>query len=286
MNVLSLFDGVSCGQVALNRLGIQYDNYFSSEIDKFAIKVTQHHFPKTIQLGDVQQIDSKTLPPIDLLMGGSPCQGFSYAGKNLNFEDPRSKLFFEFVRLLRELKPRFFLLENVKMKQEYIDIISDELGVKPVPMNSSLVSGQTRLRLYWTNIPFNIPINKHIHYHDILDDLNYRNIGSVRGRYVNESGQRLPAGSKTLQVMEVVNKLKTNCITTVQKNNVLTNKPVGNYVLPNRKSYRYLTIAEMCRLQNLPDDYFNGVISKSQSVKCIGNGWTIDIITSILRGIK
>src|SRR6188768_4092030 len=111
MNILSLFDGMSCGQMAINRAGIPYDNYFASEIDKHAIKVTQHNYPNTIQLGDIKQVKGADLPQIDLLIGGSPCQGFSFAGKQLNFNDPRSQLFFEFVRLLKECKPKYFLLE-------------------------------------------------------------------------------------------------------------------------------------------------------------------------------
>jgi DNA (cytosine-5)-methyltransferase 3A len=118
MNVLSLFDGMSCGQIALNRAGIKYDNYFASEINKHAIKVTQHNFPKTIQLGSVTEVRAENLPKIDLLIGGSPCQGFSFSGKQLNFEDPRSKLFFEFVRLMAECKPKYFMLENVVMEEE------------------------------------------------------------------------------------------------------------------------------------------------------------------------
>jgi len=153
MNVLSLFDGLSCGQIALERVGIKVDNYFASEIDKSAIKVTQHNYPNTIQLGDVTKINSKDLPKIDLLIGGSPCQGFSFAGKQLNFDDPRSKLFFEFVRLLNETQPTYFMLENVVMKKEYEQKITNHLGVHPILINSSLVSAQNRKRLYWTNIP-------------------------------------------------------------------------------------------------------------------------------------
>jgi DNA (cytosine-5)-methyltransferase 3A len=131
-NVLSLFDGMSCGQIALNKLGIKYENFYSSEIDKHAMKVTQHNFPNTIQIGDVTQVNANNLPKIDLLIGGSPCQGFSFSGKGLNFEDPRSKLFFEFVRLVKETKPRYFLLENVKMKKEHEQVITDYLGVEPI----------------------------------------------------------------------------------------------------------------------------------------------------------
>ena len=152
MNILSLFDGMSCSQIALNNLGIKYDNYYASEVDKYVIKVTQANYPNTIQLGDVRNIKVSDLPKIDLLVGGSPCQGFSFAGKQLNFDDERSKLFFEYVRILREVKPKYFLLENVLMKKEYQDVISKELGIEPIMINSSLLSAQNRKRLYWTNI--------------------------------------------------------------------------------------------------------------------------------------
>lgn len=156
MNVLSLFDGMSCGQIALRELGIKVGRYYASEINKFAIKQTQLNFPGTIQLGDVRGVHAKDLPKIDLLIGGSPCQGFSFAGKQLNFNDPRSVLFFEFVRILnecREINPDVkFLLENVRMKREYEQVISDTLGLKPVMINSALVSAQNRVRIYWSNI--------------------------------------------------------------------------------------------------------------------------------------
>jgi DNA (cytosine-5)-methyltransferase 3A len=144
---------MSCGQIALNRAGVKYGGYYASEIDDDAIVVTQANYPNTIQLGDVTMVKGSELPKIDLIMGGSPCQGFSIAGKKLNFDDPRSKLFFEFVRLVQECRPKYFLLENVKMKKEHQDIISEYLGVEPLFINSSLVSAQNRPRLYWTNIP-------------------------------------------------------------------------------------------------------------------------------------
>ena len=183
MNVLSLFDGMSCGQIALNKLGIKYDKYFAAEIDKYAMQVTQHNFPDTVQLGDVQFVTKETFGNnnIDLLVGGSPCQGFSFAGKQLNFDDPRSALFFEFVRLLKELKPKYFLLENVKMKKESQDIISKYLGCEPIEINSSLVSAQTRKRLYWTNIPnVSQPEDKGVVLRDVIES------GYVDKRMVNE----------------------------------------------------------------------------------------------------
>ena len=183
MNVLSLFDGMSCGQIALNKLGIDYDKYFACEIDKYAMQVTQHNFPDTIQLGDVQFVTKETFGThkIDLVIGGSPCQGFSFAGKQLNFEDPRSALFFEFVRLVKELKPKYFLLENVKMKKEYQNVITQYMGVEPIEINSSLVSAQTRKRLYWTNIPnVSQPEDKGVVLRDIIES------GCIDDRMVNE----------------------------------------------------------------------------------------------------
>ena len=170
MNVLSLFDGMSCGRIALERLGIQVDNYYASEIDKYAIQVSQANYPDIIQVGDVTELDTSTLPKIDLIMGGSPCQGFSFAGKQLAFDDPRSALFFEFVKCVEELKPKYFLLENVRMKKEYLDVISEYMGVEPIMINSALVSAQNRVRFYWTNIPgIEQPEQRGIVLRDILE---------------------------------------------------------------------------------------------------------------------
>jgi len=182
ITVLSLFDGMSCGQLALQKLGIKVKQYYAAEIDKHAIQVTQHNFPNTIQLGDVTKVFAKDLPKIDLLIGGSPCQGFSFAGKQLAFDDPRSKLFFEFVRLKNECNPTYFMLENVKMKKEFELIISKYMGVTPIEINSALLSAQNRVRLYWTNIanePFGLfgdmqctipqPKDKNILLRDVLE---------------------------------------------------------------------------------------------------------------------
>jgi site-specific DNA-cytosine methylase len=172
MKVMSLFDGMSCGQIALKKLGAKVDTYYASEIDKYAMKVAKENFPNIVHLGDVTTIDgNKFNNQIDLLIGGSPCQGFSKSGNRLNFEDPRSKLFFEFVRILRQCKPKYFLLENVVMNKESRDIISEYLGVEPIEINSNLVSAQSRRRLYWTNIPnVTVPEDKGIVIKDILED--------------------------------------------------------------------------------------------------------------------
>ena len=200
----------------------------SSEIDKNAIQITNKNYPNTIHVGDVQFVTGQqfsAIGGIDLLIGGSPCQGFSFAGKQLNFDDPRSALFFEFVRLKRELNPKWFLLENVKMKKEYQDVISEYLGVEPIEINSSLVSAQNRKRLYWTNIP-NIkqPEDKCILLRDITVD-DWDKIAAMRGRY-DENGN-------IVQKLELRQDVKTNTITSVQKDNYVGKKianvnPSGN----------------------------------------------------------
>ena len=170
MNVLSLFDGMSCGRIALDRLGIKVDNYYASEIDKYAMKVSEANYPDIIQIGDVTKMNYEDLPQIDLIMGGSPCQGFSFAGKQLAFDDPRSALFFCFWRAVKHLKPKYFLLENVRMKKEYLDVISEYMGVEPIMINSALVSAQNRVRYYWTNIPgIEQPEQRGIVLRDILE---------------------------------------------------------------------------------------------------------------------
>ena len=186
MNVLSLFDGMSCGRIALDRLGIEVDTYYASEIDKYAIAVAKENYPDTIHVGDIKQLDSKDFQDIDLILAGSPCQGFSFAGKQLAFDDPRSALFFEFIRLLKAIKPKYFLLENVRMKQQYIDVITQQVSecypdhegndlfdskIEPILINSALLSAQSRQRLYWTNLPdITQPEDRGIVLRDVLDD--------------------------------------------------------------------------------------------------------------------
>ena len=179
MKVLSLFDGMSCGMIALDRLGIKVDKYYASEVDKYAIQVSQNNYPEIIQVGDVCNIKAEDYQDIDLILAGSPCQGFSFAGKQLAFDDPRSSLFFEFVRLLKEIKPKYFLLENVNMKKEFLDVISEQVsacypelpfGIERIKINSALVSAQNRVRWYWTNIPeITQPEQRGIVLRDILE---------------------------------------------------------------------------------------------------------------------
>lgn len=279
--VLSLFDGMSCGQIALNRTGISYGKYYASEIDKHAIKVTQHNYPDTIQIGSVTEIKGTDLPQIDLLIGGSPCQGFSFAGAGLNFEDERSKLFFEFVRLKNELNPKYFLLENVKMKQEFQDIISEQLGVKPILINSSLVSAQNRERLYWTNIPIN----------DLLKNKSIC-IGDIVGVNVSEKSDKVivvkniyPKKGQNGNVYGIKGKSKT-----LSAGVGITGNGIGSSNAPkiewdNEQGWRRLTALECERLQTVPDNYTQSV-TDTQRYKMLGNGWTIDVIAHIFGGLS
>ena len=191
MKVLSLFDGMSCGRIALDQLGIPVETYYASEIDKYAIQVSQANYPDIIQVGDVCDLDPKDFKDVNLILFGSPCQGFSFAGKQLAFDDPRSKLFFEAVRLLKAIKPKYFLAENVRMKKEFLEIFTEQLSAcydakdvapqfvdlvgnvrfEPIFINSSLVSAQSRQRYYWTNIPgVKQPEERGIVLRDILED--------------------------------------------------------------------------------------------------------------------
>jgi DNA (cytosine-5)-methyltransferase 1 len=350
MNVLSLFDGMSCGQIALRELGYKVDNYFASEIDKPAIKQTQHNFPNTKQLGSVTDVKAKDLPKIDLLIGGSPCQGFSFAGKQLNFNDHRSALFFEFVRIWNEVKAinpnAYFLLENVNMKKEHLRVISEYLGLFPVRINSNLVSAQNRDRWFWTNIKTKDvglfselwtdipqPKDRGILLKDILQSevdskyflssnaitrlLNIDNDGfksnikngedkaacvfasqyklargmdmvcvAMRGRettcltpkrteYGKEIRKEYERGlikeqRKNIQQLEPREDGKTNTITSVQKDNLLS----------DGQRLRRLTPTECARLQTIPN-WYEWVVSDTQIYRMLGNGWTVEVIKHI-----
>tara|TARA_R110002049_G_scaffold2192_1_gene15818 strand:- start:4041 stop:5168 length:1128 start_codon:yes stop_codon:yes gene_type:complete len=373
MNVLSLFDGMSCTQIALQKLGITPTKYFASEIDQYAMKVTQTNFPDTVQLGDVTKVNADDLPDIDLLIGGSPCQGFSFAGKRLNFDDPRSKLFFEYVRLLKDLKPKYFLLENVRMKQESQDVISEQLGVQPIVLNSNLVSAQNRHRLYWTNIPVDgLPEDRGIKLRDILEhgytdrekshcvDANYFKGGNLKsyflknrrqlvfgfadddkttsglilageadvkghgynrrvyhpdgkapslaaasggnlepkvlwpasivGRRINDDGVRKDYDKDVpiTQCLEVHEVDKARCLSTVEKDTLVSDLPEGRYpdAYSNdmRLAWRKLTPLECERLQTVPDGYTDHV-SNTQRYRMLGNGFTVDSIAWLLKGM-
>lgn len=212
MNVLSLFDGMSCGRIALDRIGVKVNKYYASEIDKYAIKVSKANWDDIIQLGDVNGIKQwyeDNQPSIDLMLMGSPCQGFSNASKDkLNFEHPQSKLFFVAVEIMKLVKPKYFLLENVNMKKEWQDIISDYMGVKPTKINSALLSAQSRSRLYWTNIPFNQNIeDKNIVLKDILDEENI--FTETYSNYLNSTW----GDKKKTDMVKSTEDKKSHCLT-------------------------------------------------------------------------
>lgn len=373
-NVLSLFDGMSCGQIALRKAGIEYDNYYAAEIDKYAIQVTQHNFPDTIQLGDVTKVKAQDLPKIDLIIGGSPCQGFSFAGKGLNFEDERSKLFFEFVRLVKECNPKYFLLENVKMKKEHELVISQYMKVAPIEINSALVSAQNRVRLFWTNIaqkPYglfddmitDIPqpkdkgiLLKHILEPEVAEKFylsdkmlkgilrtskgdNFKHIFDENEKaptidtrvgasthfspYIVASRGRNPenpksrkSGLETEQMLEPRFDGKTNCITSVQKDNLvmqlngstesggvqpyqqnrvydtngispalMAQMSCGTHAILEGAKIRRLTPKECERLQTVPDDYTD-CVSDTQRYRMLGNGWTVDVVAHFFVFLK
>lgn len=296
MNVLSLFDGISCGQIALERVGIKVDKYYASEIKKKAIEVTQQHYPNTIQLGDITKLhyeDGKfysengtyEVGNIDLLIGGSPCQDFSCLkntrwGEANGYNGEKSKLFWEYLRLLREVKPKYFLLENVKMKQEYEDNISNILGYKPNRINSSLVSFQTRDRLYWTNINNGIiplPKDKHISLQDNFDT-NEENLKEAKMNYTpsrvrmwnNGNGGKLGA------CRNITDSDKCNCISRKQ------DRCPNSGLIAYDGFARFLTRTEIEKGQTLPLGYLKKC-SYNQMCDLAGDGWTVDIIAHIFN---
>jgi len=288
INVLSLFDGMSCGQIALNKAGIEYENYFASEIDKHAIKVTQNNYPNTKQIGSVTDIKGSGLPKIDLLIGGSPCQGFSIAGKKLNFTDDRSKLFFEFVRLRNELNPKYFLLENVRMTDDIADAIDELLGVKRVFIDSRNFTGMIRKRYYWTNIPIAELPTKNVTIEDLLDnDIFERDLAFFLDRTKYEP-------TKSYDGIITINPRDNNEKQTWQRGRVydingscptICASLFDLNITKDHKTWRKLTINECEKLQGVPKDYTVSV-SKNERGKQLGNGWTVDVIAHIFSSLK
>lgn len=277
MNVLSLFDGMSCGQIALNRSGVAYDRYFASEIDKHAIKVAMRSFPDTVQLGCVKQVSTSVLPKIDLLIGGSPCQSFSTSGSRAGFEG-KSGLFWEYHRLLSELRQSnpdvLFMLENVVMKKEWQDVISSALGVEPIKISSALVSAQSRQRLYWTNIPgITQPEDRGVKLRDIVEEspdpsyaLSEKAIAKIR-RSVRGKRFLTRDDEKVGTIIAGYHKVPTD----------------GMYLdfgFPRR-----ITPLEYERLQTVPDGYTD-CVSSTQRYRMVGNGWTVDVVAHIFSHIS
>lgn len=294
MNVLSLFDGISCGRIALEKAGITVDKYFASEIKDIAIKVTQSNYPDTIQIGDVTTIDAKDLPQIDLLIGGSPCQDFSLCNRTVaGLDGEKSSLFYHYYRLLTELKPKYFLLENVKMKKEDQAKLSELLGVEPIAINSKLVSAQNRPRLYWTNIPnVVIPDDKKISLSEILD-YGYCPMDKARCLLVSDSRplktpikmfHRFYAKAFTTLIFkdkahyEQCRQYYDNHFKGMAAKDIVCDSPLFNDV-------RYLTKAERERLQTMPEGYCD-LLTDKEAADVLGDGWTVDVLAHIFSFIK
>lgn len=277
INVLSLFDGISCGQIALERAGIKINNYFASEIKPHAIKCTQHNYPNTIQLGSVLDVKGINLPNIDLLIGGSPCKGISRLNKNQEgLEHVESRLFWEYIRLLNEVKPKYFLLENTHGNKQATDIITETLEVKPISINSKLVSAQNRPRYYWTNIPdIEQPLDKNITTKDVFD-YSGELASESRVKWLNsESGKKSVLNGYT----RVNPYPKSGCLTANGHK-----KWNENYLFKDGY-YRYLSQIEIEKLQTLPIKYTE-VLSYDEAYDCIGDGWTVDVISHIFSFLK
>lgn len=320
MNVLSLFDGMSCGRIALDRAGIKVTNYFASEIDKYAIKVSQHNWNDVTHIGDVTKVSFvngtlKTeigdfkIERIDLIIAGSPCQGFSMAGKQLAFDDERSKLYFVFERILKEIQAENpevkFLLENVKMKQEYKDVISERLGVNPVAINSNLLSAQNRYRLYWTNLNIEPVEDKGMYLKDILQEKVPEKYYIKGGRLewlktfgeVKERDGYIAFNPNKAKCLTVRPEPSWNCTYILQwphgsnkggyralngkTPSLTTSSWESNNLLLNEGVVRKLTPEECEKLQTVPVGY-TSCVSDSQRYKMLGNGWTVDVISHIL----
>tara|TARA_R110000868_G_scaffold2565_1_gene18417 strand:+ start:1253 stop:2095 length:843 start_codon:yes stop_codon:yes gene_type:complete len=279
MNVLSLFDGISVAKYALDVVGIPVAKYYSSEIDKSAISISKKNYPSIISLGNILNLNKDMIKePIDLLIGGSPCQDLSIAKKNRKgLEGDRSGLFWQYVRLKNELQPKWFILENVaSMPQKDKDIISQAMGCEPVLFDASLVSAQCRKRLFWTNISFELPYDRGIVVKDILKT--DEKICRIVGRRLNSEGKRddYNKNIKIEQRIEVRDDNKSGTLTTVQKDNMVVNP---------QYSIRKLTPIECERLQSLPDNYTEGIATTNR-YKCLGNAFNADVIAHILFSIK
>lgn len=294
MNVLSLFDGISSGQIALERAGIKVDKYYASEIYDKAIEITQRNYPDTIQLGDVTKIDESVLselPKIDLMIGGTPCKNLSRTvinnpKHNQGLQGKHSSLFYDYVRIFKMVKPKYFLVENVEsMKNEDKDIITETLGVEPIMVNSSLVSSQDRKRYYWTNIPVDkLPEDKRLVLKDIIQDAD-----EIKDKYwykqdfTYHGDDKRPVATLHINGHDILKRVYGEH----QKAPTLTACRGGNHqkkVFQNGKC-RKLTPLEYERLQTVPERYTEGV-ADTHRYNMLGDGWTVDVIAHIFKGLK
>lgn len=295
MRVLSLFDGISCGRLALGRAGVSVSKYYSSEIDKYALQISSKNFPQdnADRLGDICKITKDLIPDgVDLIIGGSPCQSLSRSGDGSGF-DGKSKLFWEFVRVLKDFNPKYFLLENVEMKKEWEDVITKELGVEPIHINSSDYSAQKRPRVYWTNIPISQMKPSPQRLEDILiggsgEIINNHPVvlkkegGEFTIKNATKLGYLLAKDGDCVNLEVPNSKTRRGRVSSGKTNTLNT---ACNYGVVEDGNLRTLCITEYERLQNLPDGYTVGV-SEYQRKKMIGNGWTVDVIADIFRGLK
>lgn len=297
MNVLSLFDGMSCGQIALDKIGIKPDNYFACEIKTHAMETTGKNYPSTMQLGDVNFVTKWTFGThkIDLLIGGSPCQDFSGANKNREgINGQKSSLFWEFVRLKRDLKPKYFLLENVRMSKENQELVSKALKCQPIVINSKEVSGQLRHRLYWTNIPFNGIVANDVKLQDVLTS-GYTD--RLKSRCLLESDSR-PSATPVKMFHRYYSTGFTTLIFKDEQHyldckadydaNYTGKKAIEIDVTkanPVYEGVRYLNRTELERLQTVPDGYTDN-LTRNMSACLLGDGWTVNVISQIFKGIK
>jgi len=284
MNVLSLFDGMSCGQLALERASVKYNNYFASEIKPIAIKVAKQNYPNTIHIGDVTKLDLSRLPKIDLLIGGSPCQDFSILkAKGLGLEGDKSKLFYEYLKILKQIKPKYFLLENVKMKKESEQQLNKYLGIEGLHINSELVSFQKRPRIYWTNIPGAcVPKDRNINFQD-FKETNYDvckiyklNNTPSRIKMWNNGNKR---SSELKSCANITHSNKVYCLTRKQ------DRSPNSGLIEFDDFCRFLTRQELEKAQTVPVGYTNSV-SYNQAQDLLGDGWTIEVIAHLFQGLN
>ena len=296
-NVLSLFDGISCGRIALERANIEFEKYYASEIDKYCIEVSKNNYDDIIHLGDIKDWRSWNIENIDLIIGGSPCQGFANQGNHLNFQHPKSKLFFDFIDILNHFKPKYFLLENVLMsRKEWTQIIDDYMGVEGVLINPKLVSAQERKRIYWANWDISMPEDKKIILSDILEKDNDWKASYIAGRKINPLTQKREDNNPDIPYTQALHVKdngddKSYCLTTVQKDSIISNKPPKSRI-PNAfedltmgVDWRYFSAIECERLQTLPDNY-TSCVSDNQRFKMIGNAWNVDTIVHIMKCLE
>ena len=293
MNVLSLFDGISCGAIALERAGFSFNNistereiidrYVAYEIDNNAIQISKHNYPQIEQKGSVVGADFTQYEGFDLLIGGSPCQNLCCMGDRKGLEGEQSKLFYEYVRALKEVKPKWFLLENnASMTKENRDIITNIIGVEPIMIDSIDFSAQHRKRLYWTNIPIKEYKAKNIKLKDIVEPISNKqqyNITNKVKKYKSYeyNGRKIQKNVlKKIKTLDDVSSCIGTCVSYGNNTGLITKYG---------EEYYNITPLEAERLQTLPDNYTAG-LTDNKRFHAIGNGWTVDVIAHILKGIK